>query len=84
MKMTETFGFHVVPNTKHMLDSTHSDADFMNTIITGDESWVYGYDLEPVIFLTMKIRESTKHYLTQILLAINGPYSQAGKIHVCV
>ncbi|XP_050043947.3 histone-lysine N-methyltransferase SETMAR-like [Dermacentor andersoni] len=29
-----------------MLDSTDSDPDFMNTIITGDESWVYGYDPE--------------------------------------
>ncbi|XP_076066074.1 protein GVQW3-like [Oratosquilla oratoria] len=29
-----------------MLDSTNSDPDFMNTIITGDESWVYGYDPE--------------------------------------
>ena len=26
------------------LDSTNSDPDFLNTIITGDESWVYGYD----------------------------------------
>ena len=39
-----------------MLDSTNSDPDFMNTMITGDESRVYGYDPEPVIFLTMKIR----------------------------
>ena len=45
----------------------HSDPDFMNTIITGDmntiitgdESWVYGYDPEPVIFLTMRIRLNT-------------------------
>jgi hypothetical protein len=36
------------------------------------ESWVYGYDPEPVIFLTMKKSDkSTKHYLTQMLLAIN-------------
>jgi hypothetical protein len=39
-----------------MLESTDSDPDFMNTIVTGDMSWVYGYDPEPVIFLTMKIR----------------------------
>ncbi|XP_065301834.1 protein GVQW3-like [Dermacentor albipictus] len=26
--------------------STNSDPDFMNTIITGDESWLYGYDPE--------------------------------------
>ena len=42
--------------SQDMLDSTKRDSDFMNTIITGDKSWVYGYDLEPVIFLTMKIR----------------------------
>ena len=28
-----------------MLDSTNSDSDFMNTTITGDESWAYGYDI---------------------------------------
>jgi hypothetical protein len=26
-----------------MLDSTNSDPDFLNTIITVDESWVYVY-----------------------------------------
>ena len=39
-----------------MLNSTNSDPNFMNTIITSDEFWVYGYDLETVIFLTMKIQ----------------------------
>ena len=28
------------------LDPTNSDPGFMNTIITGDESWVYGDDPE--------------------------------------
>jgi hypothetical protein len=28
--------------SENMLDSTNSKPDFMNTIITGDESWVYG------------------------------------------
>ncbi|XP_049522073.1 protein GVQW3-like [Dermacentor silvarum] len=32
--------------SQDMLDSTNSDPDFMNTIITGDESWVYRYDPE--------------------------------------
>ena len=41
--------------SQDMLDSTNSDSDFMNSIIISDKSWVYGYDLEPVIFLTMKI-----------------------------
>ena len=29
-----------------MLDSTNIDPDFMNIIITSEESWVYGYDPE--------------------------------------
>jgi len=32
-----------------MLDSTNIDPDFMNSIITGDVSWVYGYDPEKKI-----------------------------------
>ena len=42
-------------DSQDMLDSTNSDPNFMNTIIAGVKSWVYGHDLEPVIFLTMKI-----------------------------
>jgi len=29
-----------------MLDCAESDSNFLNTVITGDESWVYGYDPE--------------------------------------
>ena len=36
-----------------MLDFANSDPNFMNIIITGDESWVFGYNPEPFIFLTM-------------------------------
>ena len=59
-----------------MLDSKNSDPDFMNIIITGDESWVYGYDPETKSFRRVPYNEtdeSTKHYLTQMLLtdAIN-------------
>ncbi|XP_072141894.1 protein GVQW3-like [Dermacentor andersoni] len=32
--------------SQDMLDSTNSGPDFMNTIITGDESWAHGYDTE--------------------------------------
>ncbi|XP_049516978.1 histone-lysine N-methyltransferase SETMAR-like [Dermacentor silvarum] len=32
--------------SQDMQDSTNSDPDFMNTTITGDESWVNGYDPE--------------------------------------
>ncbi|XP_072144691.1 protein GVQW3-like [Dermacentor andersoni] len=30
--------------SQDMLDFTNSDPDFTNAIITGEESWVYGYD----------------------------------------
>ncbi|XP_037515701.1 protein GVQW3-like [Rhipicephalus sanguineus] len=32
--------------SQDMLDLTSSDPNFMNIVITGDESWVYGYDPE--------------------------------------
>jgi hypothetical protein len=34
----------VIVYSQDMLDSTNSDPDFVNTIITDDESWAYGYD----------------------------------------
>jgi histone-lysine N-methyltransferase SETMAR len=30
----------------YMLDYVESDSNFLNTVITGDESWAYGYDPE--------------------------------------
>ncbi|XP_068246832.1 protein GVQW3-like [Palaemon carinicauda] len=29
---------------KYLLDTANTDPQFLNTVITGDESWVYGYD----------------------------------------
>ena len=29
-----------------MLDNANSDPNFLNIVITGDETWVYGYDPE--------------------------------------
>jgi len=31
---------------QNMLDCVENDSNFLNTMITGDESWVYGYDPE--------------------------------------
>ena len=61
------------PYTQDMLDSTKSDPDFMNTIITGEETQNLSF------YLHWKFDESTKHYLTQMLLAIIWRYSQEGK-----
>ena len=54
--MTGSRSYLYTQDSQDMLDSTNSDLDFMNTVNTGDESWVYEYDPESVIFLTMKIR----------------------------
>ena len=32
--------------SQDMLDYTNSDPEFLNIMITGDESWVYSYDPE--------------------------------------
>ena len=60
----------------------------MNTIITGDVSWVYGYHPETKsqssFSLQWKSDESTKHYITQRLLAINWRSWQAEKNCKCV
>ena len=32
--------------SQDMLDCANGDPDFLNTMITDDESWVYGYDPE--------------------------------------
>ena len=57
----------------------------MNIIITGDESWVYGYDPETKSFRRVPYNEtdeSTKHYLTQMLLAIKAKaIDRREKIH---
>jgi hypothetical protein len=39
--MTSSESYPYTQDSQDTLDSTNSDPDFMNTIITGDESWVY-------------------------------------------
>ena len=48
--MADSGSYPYTQDSQDMLDSTNGDPDFMNTIITDDESGVYGYDPEPVIF----------------------------------
>jgi hypothetical protein len=35
-----------VPICQELLDFTNEDENFLKRIITGDETWVYGYDVE--------------------------------------
>lgn len=49
-----------------LLESAKSDENFMKTIITGDETWVYGYNLETEVQLsTVEVPDSP---LTKISL----------------
>ena len=69
----ENNGFRVVPVHPGLVTSIFGVHEVGVTVESSMscESWVYGYDTEPVMFLTLKIHESTKHYLTQMLLATN-------------
>jgi hypothetical protein len=37
---------HRVPVCSEFKEQTENDPNFISTNVTGDESWVYGYDLE--------------------------------------
>ena len=39
--------------SQDMLDYANSDPEFRNIVITGDESWVYGYDPETKVQLSV-------------------------------
>ena len=44
--MTSDQQAHRVQVCQDLLDHTENDKEFLSKIITGDESWVYGYDVE--------------------------------------
>ena len=48
----------LVEISQDLLDSTNSDPEFMNTIITGDKSWVYGYEPETKSFCPFPYNEN--------------------------
>ena len=74
-----------IQDSQDMLDSTNSDSDFMNTIITV-ESWVYGYDPVTKLFRHFPYNESP----TRALLHLNAACYQltlltgGKKLHVCI
>ena len=54
-----------------MLTAFNDDADLLKRLITGDESWVYGYDIETKtqssrFAMIEKIKEKLKHELLAI------------------
>ena len=54
-----------------LLDTANTDPEFLNTVITGDESWVYGYDPEtksrPTFSHLERIRNATNKLCTTSL-----------------
>ena len=44
--MTSDQQAHLVQVCQDLLDHSENDKEFMSKIITGDESWGYGYDVE--------------------------------------
>ena len=44
--MTSDQPAHRVQVCQNLLDHSENDEEFLSKIITGDESWVYGYDVE--------------------------------------
>ena len=63
----------------------YSDPDFMNTIITGDESWVYGYDPGTKSFHKFPYNEyptRVLNTLNQMLLAIKLTLLTGGSMKV--
>ena len=63
-------------------------ARLLTLLISGDNGikvWIkFAAPVVPSFYLKWKSDESTKQYLTQMLLAINWRYWQTGKIHECV
>ena len=37
---------HLAVGANDLIQTTMNEPDFLKKILTGDESWVYGYDLE--------------------------------------
>ena len=60
-----------------MLDSINSDPDLMNTIITGDESCVYGYDPETKSFCHFPCNEKPTRALNTTSLKCCLPSTDA-------
>ena len=44
--MTSDQQAHHVQVCQDLLDHSENDKEFLSKIITGNESWVYGYDVE--------------------------------------
>ncbi|UYV75744.1 hypothetical protein LAZ67_13001188 [Cordylochernes scorpioides] len=51
---------HRINIANEMLDSVRDDPNLLQRVITGDEAWVYGYDVEPKLNISMEAAARTK------------------------
>ena len=66
---------------------TVSDPNFMNTVITRDESLVYGYNPESKLFCHFPYNEnpkSNRHYSLIYCLPLTDTIDRRKKMHVCI
>ena len=71
--------------SRDMLDPINSDPDFINTMITGDESCVYGYDPETKLFHHFPYNENLMRALNTTSLKCCLPSTdRRERIHVCI
>ena len=53
--LTEEQKQYPVTVSQELLDRWNTDEDFLKNVITGEETWVYGYDVETKVQLPLKI-----------------------------
>jgi hypothetical protein len=66
-----------VVGKQHLSEVVFSDLDFMNTAITDDESWVYGYDPVTKSFHNFPYNENPTRALNTISLKFCLPSTDA-------
>jgi len=70
-----------------MLDSVNSNPDFLNTVITGDESWIYGYDPETKVqssqwkHLTSPRPKKARQVRSQVKVMLTVFFDSSGVVH---
>ena len=46
-------------HSQELLDRSNTDENFLKNVITGDETWVYGYDVETKVQSSQWVRKSS-------------------------
>ena len=57
--LTEEQKQNRVTGSQELLDRSNTDENFLKNVITGDETWVYGYDVETKVQSSQKVGKSS-------------------------